>query len=258
MNITYAISQWNFSHYAGQPNLERVIERVRALGYGFEFWGGWSDDRALYDAIGRRRLATAARGMAVSLHTMFGCQGNFERHRMQIDTAAAVGARMVVLHPDDLETRPNGGPDGEFIARIMAYARENGVRLCVENGALEFVQAALDLCPDLGFCLDIGHVYLERRRLADFLTPLKHRVVHLHLQDILPPDETETGGLADHYILGTGGIPPEDWDLLAATLREVDYDGMGVFEIHPRDAIQTAFLGRRFLEARLREAPAHL
>ena len=34
MNVTYAISLWNFSHYAGPGDLEGELAAVRAQGYG--------------------------------------------------------------------------------------------------------------------------------------------------------------------------------------------------------------------------------
>lgn len=55
------------------------------------------------------------------------------------------------------------------------------------------------------------------------------------------------GAASDHYTCGTGGIPHEDWKKLGAVLREIDFDGMGVFEILPRQPLQTAPLAKRFL-----------
>ena len=55
-------------------------------------------------------------------------------------------------------------------------------------------------------------------------------------------------GQRDHYTPGTGGIPQAEWKLLAQTLKEIDFDGIAVFEIIPRNPLQNTVLGKRFLE----------
>ena len=78
---------------------------------------------------------------------------------------------------------------------------------------------------------------------------LKSHIVHLHLQDTLPPVEMGLPhALADHYMMGTGGILGEDWELLADTLLETGFDGTAVFDIRPRNPYQVAHLGERFFE----------
>ncbi|MHC4983587.1 MAG: sugar phosphate isomerase/epimerase family protein [Planctomycetota bacterium] len=254
MRITYSISQWNFFHYANQPSLERVIASVREQGYGFELWGSWADERDLYDEVGRRRLAGPLAGMAVSLHTGFGYAENFERYKNMIDTAAHLKAKAVVLHPGDLSAGETNGPDAELVKRAAEYGRLRGVTLTLENGSFEFLAAAFGMSDSLGFCLDVGHVYFEKHTMREYLDAFKSRLVHLHVQEVLPADEaTIPRVFSDHYIPGTGGIPIEDWKLLVETLKEIDYHGIAVFEIQPRNPLQTAFLGTRFMENLLQD-----
>jgi hypothetical protein len=52
-----------------------------------------------------------------------------------------------------------------------------------------------------------------------------------------------------HYLLGTGGIPADDWALLAETLREIDFEGMAIFELRPRTPYQMAGLGVGFIDS---------
>ena len=95
-------------------------------------------------------------------------------------------------------------------------------------------------------------MYLTNNPLEEFLNALKNEIVHLHIQEILSPFETELlkeeGIIIDHYTPGTGGIPGRDWQLLFDTLEEVNYAGLAVFEIQPRNPLQTALLGKRFME----------
>ncbi len=134
----------------------------------------------------------------------------------------------------------------------MAYASEKGVKLALENTKpwkLRDIAGAIDNVEGLGICLDVGHVYLREEPMREFLNALKERITHLHLQEIY--SELESGlplTGPDHYIPGTGGIPREDWELLFATLREIDFQGMGVFEIRPRNPLQTALLARDFVQ----------
>lgn len=55
--------------------------------------------------------------------------------------------------------------------------------------------------------------------------------------------------MRDHYIPGTGGIPRADWELLARTLHEINYDGIAVFEVQPRRPLQTALLTRQLMQS---------
>jgi sugar phosphate isomerase/epimerase len=257
MKIAYSISQWNYFHYSNQPSLERVIDAVRQQGYGFELWGSWGDESNLYEEIGRKRLGAALKGVTVSMHTSFGYAQNFERYKGFIDTAAFLKAKAVVLHPGDLASDEAKGPDKEIVARNAEYAARRNVRLTLENGNFDFLAKAFEMCPHLGFCLDVGHVYLEGRKMGEYLDAFKGRLVHLHIQEILSPDEVDVPcQFTDHYIPGTGGIPAEDWNLLAATLKEIDYEGIAVFEIHPRNPLQTAFLATRFFEKVLHDEPS--
>ena len=120
--------------------------------------------------------------------------------------------------------------------------------MALENGPLAFLDQAISEVEDLRICLDIGHVYFTDEPLSTFLKVLKTRLVHLHIQDILPWEEAWLPHPGrDHYLPGTGGIPEEDWKLLAATLEEIDFQGTAVFEIRPRNPYQTAHLTSQFL-----------
>jgi len=249
VKIDYAISLWNYTHYTNAPSLERILAQVREAGYGIELWGDWRDEKDLYDETGRQRLGAALQGMRVSLHTAGA--NTFDLHKKQVDAAADLGAEVLVLHPDDLYVK--GAPrtlDAALANQVVDYARTAGIRLALENGQLPFLIKARDQVEGLYFCLDVGHVYLTTAPMSAFLDALKHRLVHLHLQD-LAPEAAKTlrfpGTGIDHYALGAGGIPEQDWRLLFATLEEINFEGTAVFELQPWNPLQTAWMGRAFV-----------
>ena len=252
MRIRYSISLWNFGHYTHIPSLERAIEHVREEGYGIELWGKCDGEDDIYDERGRKRLKPAVEGMTVSLHTAGAT--DLDLHKKQIDAAADLGAEVIVLHPGDISVAGTSELDAERAAKAVEYAGQCGVKLALENGPPEFLIGAIEKIDGLGICLDTGHVYNRGDAMAEYLDALKGRLIHLHLQDILTEAETHlpmTG--KDHFLPGTGGIPNADWKLMAAALREIDFDGIAVFEIRPRNPMQTALLGKGFIEAMLAE-----
>jgi len=248
MRIRYSISLWNFTHYAAVSSLERLIAGVREQGYGIELWPRCVGEDDLYDRVGRRRLKPLLDGMPVSLHT--GGTKDFDAHRKQIDAAVDLGGEVLVLHPSNL-ARPDERDrvDVDLAARAVAYAQAGGVRLALENGTLAFLQEAIAQVPGLGICLDTGHIYLGGEDMARFLEALAPRLIHLHIQDIAAPADAGRPMQAhDHYLPGTGGIPPADWRRLGACLNAIDYDGLAVFEVRPPSPFQLAPAARQLVE----------
>jgi len=247
MQIRYAVSLWNYFHYVNVPSLERVLALLRDQGYGVELWGAWQEERDLFDLVGRTRLKHALDGMEVSLHTAGA--NTLELHQKQIDTAAYLGAEVVVLHTDDVFTGVESGLNVALAREVVDYASKKGVRIALENGELSDLVEAIENVEGLGICFDVGHVYLTGGQMSEHLDVLKDRIIHLHLQDILPETESHVPlAEKDHFIPGTGGIPEDDWGLLTATLKHIDFQGMAVFEIRPRNPLQTALLGRAFVQ----------
>jgi sugar phosphate isomerase/epimerase len=253
VHIAHAVSLWNYTHYTDSPSLERICASLREHGYGIEVWPTWRDEKDLFDETGRRRLKSALQGMPVTLHTTMEAN-TIELHKKQIDAAAAVGAGVVVIHPTDLMPKGASRPDLALTRDAVSYAHEKGVRLALENGKLAFLAEAANSVEGLGICLDVGHVYLNHESMSHFLNELKSRLIHLHIQELLSEIEIARlpGTMKDHYIPGTGTIPRSDWELLARTLHEIDYSGAAVFEIQPRRPLQTALLGKVFLDNLLR------
>ncbi len=245
MKIDYAVSIWNYTHHVSPALVEEVIGLIRGQDMGIELWGTWRHETDLYDEENRVRLEPLLAGMRVSLHSAL--SNRWEQHKKQIDAAAFWGGHIVVLHSGDLISGPGGELDLGLAREVVAYAAERKVRIALENGQLPFLARAIEAVDDLGICLDVGHVYLTDDPMHLFLETLGHRLIHLHLHDLLVPGLVAAGAMADHYAMGSGGIPENDWHLLAETLEEIDFTGTAVFEIRPRSPLQTALLGSTFM-----------
>jgi len=199
-------------------------------------------------------MKAALGSMPVSLHSAI--VRGLPEQLAQVDAAHELGANVLVVHSDEFFAGGQGQLDVGLCREVVAYAAQRGVRIALENGQLPFLEQALAAVDGLRICLDVGHVYLTSEPMQAFLSALKTRIIHLHLQDILTPAEVDLPNSGkDHYTPGTGGIPAKDWQLLVATLREIDFDGTAVFEIRPRNPYQTAYLGRRFFDGLLGVGP---
>ena len=275
MRITYAVALVNYQKYgAGVPSLERVIARVRERGFGVELWRSFGLEKDLYGQIGRKRLKPLLGGMAVSLHAANDTA--FQAHQVQIEAAADFGAEVIVIHSQGFLTQERANFEAQERARgvssldvqlgrkasdfdvqqarrSVAYAAERGVKLALENGVdippFPMLANAVEQVGGLGICLDTGHLYRpwdpdpDPRPMHRFLDAFKERIIHLHIHDANPETTDD-----DHMQPGTGGISHRDWERLVITLQEVDFHGMAVFEIAPRVPVETASLGKRFME----------
>ena len=235
MKIDYRMSMWNYTHYARTGSFEEVIRQIADNGYGVEIWPSFKEERDLFGEPQRDRLKKLLAKINTSMH---GSSANtLEAHKDQIDTAAYIGADVIVVHPGNLKI--HGEVDYDFAGEVVAYAKERGVTIALENGPLNALEKAIEKMDDLKICLDTGHVYFTNDPMSAYLQVLKPRLVHLHLQDTLPG--------TDHYTLGTGTIPKSDWQLLWDTLHGMDFKGAGVFEIRPRVPLQTVTESMEFL-----------
>jgi sugar phosphate isomerase/epimerase len=247
LQIDTAVSLWNYGHYRNLKSLPEELALLRRLGYGVELWSSFPGEEDLFGERARAWLQPLLQGMQVSVHTAL--SNRWEAHCKQVDAAAAWGARVVVIHPSDLYVSGDTTLDQVLAREVVAYAQERGVALALENGQLPFLMEAIGQVEGLGICLDVGHVYLTSDPMSSFLNAFRSCLIHLHLQEVVAPAEAEFALAArDHYELGTGGVSVEDWRLLLTTLQEIDFHGMGVFEIRPRPPWQTALRGNWFID----------
>ncbi len=270
MNLNYGISLWNFSHYnyrqyeGGLPELKGVLADTKEFGYsGIELWRYWKGEDIFQHDISKA-ICDWACGLKRSLHTE-GAK-TFEEHKVQIHGAKRCGVDVVVLHPNDIGNFTGIGigqdyrPNIALTRQVVSYASAQNITIALENGELEFLVEAIENVDDLKICLDVGHVCIEPDRkkaarpenksLTEYLEKLRPRIVHLHLQDVLPESERHfpDAGL-DHYPLGTGAIPEDDWKILLFTLKKIDFNGLAVFEIRPRNPFLLGNLGIEYLNS---------
>jgi len=236
MRIDYRISMWNYNHYANTGSFEEVVQEISSNGYGVEIWQSFKEEKDLFAETERKRLKTLLEGINSSMHSAG--VDTFAGHQRQIDTAAAIGSDVIVVHAGSLRVQQEA--DFTFAREVVAYAKEQNVIIALENGPLAVLAKSIEQIANLKICLDTGHVYFTSDPMSAYLDTLKSRLVHLHIQDTLPD--------SDHYIPGTGTIPEVDWRLILEILEEIDFNGAGVFEIRPRRPLQTAKEARDFLE----------
>ncbi len=262
MTLHLGASVWGY--FAGRdsaawPSVADAVRAIRAVDprLGVEVWATRGSEDPDPGLVEESDIAAAVRGAPfVSVHARLGLWSwDPAGIRREIDFAARIGARTVVVHPATLgledETRV---PDVPEIRRLIGYARRSGVWIALENitDSMRALDFALEISEDaaLGVCIDVGHATLSRdagrRPVRAYIERYRDRLVHLHLHDTL-------GEHDDHAVPGRGVI---DWGDLARVLADVGFAGTAVVETvpgrqaglleRPDDAIREA---TRFLSA---------
>ncbi|NQU11044.1 sugar phosphate isomerase/epimerase [bacterium] len=250
------ISLWNYEHYRKInfrfiPPIEDILARVRAEGFGIELWPYWrgvEERENFYQPRYWPWLKRITAGMKVSMHNRFTPTKGWRALKTQIDTAAAIGADVLVMHPHELlAVNPQQRvPDCAYAARAVAYGLQQDVTLALENGGLELLQQAAREIPELSLCVDTGHVYLESRTLPEYLRAFGDRIRHFHFQDVIYLADEKR--LTDHLTLGSG-IPKRDWKYTFDFIRERKRRISIAFEIRPPCPILTARQSLAFLSS---------
>ena len=245
---------------------EDAVDRLKRLGFealdmALDYWTNVPDSPFLGEDY--LRWAAALRGRAEQAgipYTHSHAPGEAENNPLigrSLETASALGARYMVLHP--VWRNPDGTileDAEEFIRRNWASiepwlneARRRGVVILSENllwGASKDPRIIAELVKRVGsewfgWCYDTGHAHCfgyAPSVLAECALP----PLSLHLQD-------NHGDFHDeHLIPGDGTI---DWETTVQALRAVGYAGDCVLEAHhqsleapddQRDAILTRLL----------------
>jgi sugar phosphate isomerase/epimerase len=173
--------------------------------------------------------------------------------RHGLDLFADAGVTLVNVHPDQrvpLHTKDQVRTrNAEAIALLAQDAAQREIQLMVENLDRMFATVAdlapiLEMTPELGFHLDIGHANLrlgigEPNRAAGLLKEFGHRLTHVHVSD-------NRGGDEDlHLPLGAGVI---DWKGAIRTLKSAGWDGTVTLEVFSRERDYLRASRRAWLE----------
>lgn len=153
-----------------------------------------------------------------------------------LDLFNAVGVKYAVLHPGGYTVSESGRDPERILERnitslseLCRYIAGTEMTICLEN----IVQTAPECddllriinmtgAPNLGICLDTGHLNRCSRKQADFIKKAGAYLKALHLND--------NEGVTDQHILpyGRGTIP---WDEVLAALKDINYSGLMNLEI---------------------------
>ncbi len=170
---------------------------------------------------------------------------NFARTVRAIEIAGVLGIQELVVHPlQFLPYKQNAATlhdyNMEFFRTLSPYAKEAGVRICLENmwqrnpkrgnlithstcSRAEEAAAWVDELNDpdtFGYCLDLGHCGLVELDAAEEIRKLGHRITALHVHD--------NDFMTDQHILPYHGNA--DWKAILSALKEVGYKGPFTYE----------------------------
>jgi sugar phosphate isomerase/epimerase len=255
------VSVWGFYGRRRPEEWPTLPDAVRAIlsidpSLGVEVWGSKSLDEPEADEEELAELAEVCRTASfVTVHVRgvyMAWDPTGLRH--ELDFAARVGARALVLHPACLGLMtPDDRLDVPEIQRLADYAAERGVRLALENlaDAIWLLDRVLEEVGDdseatnLGICIDAGHAHMShdagREPVVNYLQRYAGQLEHVHLHD--------NHGVSDeHLVPGDGTI---DWPRVVRTLEEIGSDGTVILEVHSPDVppIEGIRQGLEFLEA---------
>lgn len=156
--------------------------------------------------------------------------------KRRLDLYAALGLRNAVLHPGGKARLDLGLPAAEIqdlriasLLELCAHLRGSGLRICLENipGTLSECDELLGAIaqvgdPDLGICLDTGHLNVGTRDQAGFVRKAGKRLGALHVSD---NDGVQDTHMAP-YARGT-----VDWPPFISALSEIEYGGLFNLEV---------------------------
>ena len=167
--------------------------------------------------------------------TAKGPSASLEELKPWLDLFNALGIRAGVLHPggkalldrgETLDAIRNATVDA--LGAITDYLRGSGLVICLENMArMEDARPLLDLiegvgAPNLGICLDTGHLNLAGGNSGNFVAQSGDLLKALHIAD--------NEGKTDQHLMpfGRGTV---DWDRFVPELKRIGYLGLYNFEI---------------------------
>lgn len=175
-------------------------------------------------------------------------QAELSTLQAEVDICRILGAGELVFH---LNANRLDAKQSRRLRPVIDYAHDNGILPIYESNAgmnAKQVFKVLELFPDIGFALDLGHLNngLGRNLLGStvgaFLESIKHRIVYIHANN--------NDGIGDQHLgLDDGSL---DW---CAVLDRLDTDRIRkiIIEVCSADYLDTS---RRALDRYFEERSA--
>ena len=173
-----------------------------------------------------------------------------EHFKKLIEKASSVGINKFVIHPsndsvDEAERASRIERAKASLASLADFAAKRGAVIAVENLPKSFLgrdsKEILELIsahPMLKVCFDTNHLFGESH--SDFIKAVGNKILTTHISDY--DFESEK-----HLTPGEGKI---DWSAIVSNLQDVEYNGMWIYEIWPKnETISTAELKNLCLNA---------
>jgi sugar phosphate isomerase/epimerase len=158
-----------------------------------------------------------------------------DRLRTWLDLFVAAGVNAAVLHPSRTPLREETRPDRQMLdlrvaalGALTAHLDGTGTAICLENVSaaprLADLLLILDAVrsPNLGLCLDTGHLNLADGDQAAFIRGAGTHLKALHIAD--------NEGQTDQHLMpyGRGTV---DWPTVVDELKHQEYSGLFNLEI---------------------------
>jgi len=204
-----------------------------------------------YDPVFLRAIAANARGTGMAIRSVHAWQGfhpfftAYPRRTDEAlalfaqlaDSAAEIGARVIVWHGAERAVAPHPGAWDAFLrttGTLAALCAERGLTLGVENvarnavasvrEALAFAARIPDLAPPgaLGFVFDPYQAIEAGTHPLMLLAAMEDHLAHVHLSDGRSGDPTQR-----HLLPGAGELP---WPALLRAIHATGYRGPMMLE----------------------------
>lgn len=241
------------SDYFAALTPEETVEEYLAAGFcrmelGITHTNALLKRQGSPESVGREFAAWAAnRGLRIGqghldLDMELTVEKDLDMLKRQLELYAGLGIRAAVLHATGAYEEPYEKQlalRGAAIAQLERHIHGTDIVICLENlfskpmlrsadGILELIEAAGN-GPQLGVCLDIGHLHRVRSHglcadsSRDFIRKAGSRLKAIHVHDNL-------GDTDDHLLpFVAGGL---NWPLFMDALRENGFEGLFNMEIH--------------------------
>ena len=228
MKIDYVVSTMVFWWREHHLSFELECDFLKSLGFGVEIWPtikGQTECR--FNRKNWSRLKDATGDMKVLLHGRVDGP-TMEEWQEQILCAKMLGASITTHLESICVSDTLDVADWSFAGDVVAFAKENGVMLCIETGRVRTMLEVGSRFKSIYYCFNTGHARLnDDEDFETYVDEMAQRTRIVHLTD-------NYGQFDDHQPPGVhGGIGRHSWNYLLDALKRYDNDIIGSFEMFP-------------------------